>query len=58
VAYLGQFFYPSGLAVFYPHPENIHPGSHFPIWEVAGAALLLMAVSAGVVACRRRFLAC
>ena len=31
VAYLGQFFYPVGLAVFYPHP-----GSSLPIWKVVG----------------------
>ena len=32
VAYLGQFFYPVGLAVFYPHPET-----DLPVWKVVGA---------------------
>ena len=40
VAYLGQFFWPSGLSVFYPYPPAI------PMWQVAGAALILLAISA------------
>ena len=49
VTYLAQFFYPAGLAVFYPHPlASLSPGL------VAGAALVLVAVSAAAVACRRR----
>jgi protein O-mannosyl-transferase len=39
VAYLAQFFWPSGLAVFYPYPQAI------PMWHVAGAALILLAIS-------------
>ena len=49
VAYVGQFFYPVGLAVFYPHP-----GSSQPIWKALGALVLLVGVSAAAVAWRRR----
>jgi tetratricopeptide (TPR) repeat protein len=50
-AYLGQTFWPSGLAAFYPHPSI--GGSPLPAWIVAGSALLLVALSAGAHACRR-----
>jgi len=30
VGYIGQFFYPAGLAVFYPHPESSLPGWRSP----------------------------
>jgi protein O-mannosyl-transferase len=49
VAYLGQFFYPADLAVLYPYPVF-----GLPIWKVAGAILVLMALSGGVVALRRQ----
>ncbi len=49
VDYLGQFFYPLGLAAFYPHPE-----SGLPIWKVAGALLLLVGISAAAWIGRRR----
>ena len=49
VAYVGQLFCPMGLAVFYPHP-----GAHLPLWKVAGAAVLLVSISAAAVSCRRR----
>ena len=39
--YLGQFFWPVGLAAFYPRSENL------PAWQVAGAVLVLAALSAG-----------
>ena len=39
--YLGQFFWPVGLAAFYPRSENL------PAWQVGGAFLVLAAVSAG-----------
>ena len=42
VAYLGQFFYPAGLAVFYPHPED-----DLPTWKVAAALLVLVGISLG-----------
>ena len=40
-AYLGRFFCPARLAVFYPYPEN-----GLPAWEIAGSLLLLTAISA------------
>ncbi len=49
VAYLGQFFYPTGLAVFYPHPSF-----RLPMGAVVAAALVLACISAAAVACRRR----
>ena len=49
VAYLGQFFYPVGLAVFYPHPQNA-----LPIWKIVGSLLLLVGISLAVLACRRK----
>lgn len=39
-AYLGKLFLPRHLAVFYPIPPAI------PAWKVAGAALLLIAITA------------
>ena len=42
--YLGQFFYPAELAVYYPHPVH-----GLPVWQIAGATLLLAMISAGVV---------
>jgi len=40
VLYLKKAVWPSGLALFYPHPENI------PAWQWIGAALLLLTISA------------
>ncbi|MFL6233870.1 MAG: glycosyltransferase family 39 protein [Thermoanaerobaculia bacterium] len=40
VAYLGKLFLPRHLAVFYPIPLEI------PAWKIAGAALLLIALTA------------
>ena len=37
VAYLGQFFVPVGLSIFYSHPE-----AGWPAWQVAAAAALLV----------------
>jgi tetratricopeptide (TPR) repeat protein len=48
VAYLGQFFWPSGLAMFYPYPPS------FPVWQIAGCALILVAIFA--LAIRRPYL--
>jgi protein O-mannosyl-transferase len=50
IAYLCQFFYPVGLAVPYPHPE-----SALSAWKVAGALLILAAISGGAIAWRRRY---
>ena len=48
-AYLGQFFYPAKLAVFYPHPGNL------PFWEVAGASAILALVTVGVILAGRKY---
>ncbi len=51
VRYLGKAFWPSWLAVFYPHSE-------LRAWQVAAALLLLLAVTAFVLYQRRqRYLA-
>jgi len=43
VCYIGKTIWPSGLAVQYPY------SSQFPMWEVAGAALILVGVSVWVI---------
>jgi tetratricopeptide (TPR) repeat protein len=49
VAYLGEFFYPSGLAIFYPYPVS------GVSWVKAACAVLLLAVvTAGVLMKWRR----
>jgi Tfp pilus assembly protein PilF len=50
-AYLGQTFWPSGLAAFYPHPSV--EGSPLAWWMVAGSAVLVGALSAVAFGCRR-----
>ena len=49
VAYLGQLFYPVGLAVLYIHPQDA-----LPIWKIIAAALVLLGISAGAWVLRRR----
>lgn len=49
LAYLGQAVWPAGLAVFYPHPEGA-----LPLGRVAGAAALLLAVTAVLFRWRER----
>ena len=49
VAYLGQYFWPADLAVYYPYPQG---GPSW--WAVAGALLLLLGISAAAVLTRRR----
>jgi tetratricopeptide (TPR) repeat protein len=39
VGYLANTFWPQNLAIFYPYPEGL------PAWQVAGAALLLGAIT-------------
>jgi protein O-mannosyl-transferase len=48
VTYLGQMFWPSGLAVFYPFPTNGGPA-----WEKALAAVLLLSITTGVFVLRK-----
>ncbi len=50
VAYLGQFFCPVSLAVFYPHL-----GLGLAVWKVLSAVVVLACISAGAVACWRRY---
>ncbi|HTV64744.1 MAG TPA: tetratricopeptide repeat protein [Bryocella sp.] len=47
VQYLGKAFWPVKLSPFYPHPDSVN------VWHAAGAALLLIAITVAVVACRR-----
>jgi tetratricopeptide (TPR) repeat protein len=49
VAYLRQTFWPTGLAVFYPHPKD-----NLPEWQVLGAFALLIAISGSVIWAGRR----
>ena len=48
VVYLGQFFWPVGLAPFYPRPESL------PAWQVRTAFLVLAAVSAAALVLWRK----
>lgn len=41
VGYLRRAFLPEGLAVFYPHPRGA-----LPAWQIGGAAVLLVALTA------------
>lgn len=52
VVYLVRTAWPSGLAAFYPHPSLA--GDGIPTWKVAGALLLLLAITAAVVRERSR----
>jgi tetratricopeptide (TPR) repeat protein len=49
ITYLRQMIWPTGLAVFYPHPED-----KLAIWEICLAIVLLGLVSAGAIALRRK----
>jgi tetratricopeptide (TPR) repeat protein len=48
VTYLEQIFWPHDLAVFYPFPDKL------PVWQVWGAALLLIVISAVVIVMIKR----
>jgi tetratricopeptide (TPR) repeat protein len=43
VTYIGEFFWPTKLAMFYPYPD------HIALWRVAGAALIFVAITLGVI---------
>ena len=47
--YIGKMIWPANLAVWYPHPGL------WPLWQAAGAALLLGAVTAIVIMTAKRF---
>jgi protein O-mannosyl-transferase len=49
VRYLGKAFWPSHLALFYPHP-----GSSLAAWQVLAASVVLLAISGLVIVLRRR----
>ncbi|HOC56311.1 MAG TPA: tetratricopeptide repeat protein [Verrucomicrobiota bacterium] len=46
--YFGKMLWPKDLSILYPHP------GHWPMWQVIGSAVLLLAVFAGVVLAARR----
>jgi tetratricopeptide (TPR) repeat protein len=50
VTYFGQMFYPAGLAVYYPL------AGYLPAWETVISLTLLLAMSAGVLYSKRRYL--
>jgi len=49
LTYIGQMFWPTHLAAFYPHPEN-----RLPLWEVMLATLFLIAISVAALVLRRK----
>ncbi len=53
VKYIGKMFWPSGLAILYPHP-----GAELPVWQVIVSAMLLLGITVLVVrlAPRHRYL--
>jgi Tfp pilus assembly protein PilF len=53
IRYLGKMFWPRDLAVIYPHP-GVYNHDPIPAWKVAGAALLLAAITGAVLAAARR----
>jgi hypothetical protein len=53
--YLGKMFWPTNLAVLYPHPALHYPVSeHWPGWEILAGGLLLLAISALCICQLRR----
>ena len=54
VAYLRQYFWPAGLAVFYPHPGLVAPGESERVSALLASALLL-GLGAAAWKLRRRF---
>ena len=48
--YLRQMFWPTGLALFYPHPKG-----SIPLWEAGLALLLIVATTAAVINWRKRY---
>jgi len=49
VSYLRQMLYPAGLVPFYPHPEH-----RLPVWTIGVSLLVLLIITAGVTAGRRK----
>lgn len=48
-AYIEKMIWPSGLVVFYPYPAS------YPVWQVAGSAAALSAVSLAVILPARKY---
>jgi len=48
VTYLEKTFWPHDLSVFYPFSDQL------PVWQVSGAALLIVAISAAVILMAKR----
>jgi protein O-mannosyl-transferase len=48
IRYIGKMLWPRDLSILYPHP------GHWPAWEVAAAAVLLVGICAGVILVARR----
>ncbi|MEE9212838.1 MAG: tetratricopeptide repeat protein, partial [Phycisphaeraceae bacterium] len=56
VRYMGKMIWPSHLSALYPHP-NLPGGTPLTGWQVAGAGVLLLAISVLVIfMARRRYL--
>jgi tetratricopeptide (TPR) repeat protein len=49
VVYIGQMFWPAGLAVFYPHPEN-----RLPVWEISLALTALIGITLAAFVLRKK----
>jgi tetratricopeptide (TPR) repeat protein len=49
VTYIRQMFWPAGLAVFYPHPEN-----RLPLWAISLALIVLVAITATAFRLRKK----
>jgi cytochrome c-type biogenesis protein CcmH/NrfG len=49
VVYIRQMFWPAGLAVFYPHPEN-----RLPVWEISLALIVLIGITGAAFVLRKR----
>jgi tetratricopeptide (TPR) repeat protein len=49
VRYLGKAFWPQWLSIYYPHP-----GDTLAVWQIAGAAALLVAITILVLLARSR----
>jgi tetratricopeptide (TPR) repeat protein len=56
VRYLGKTLWPGELSPFYPHPNMPElGGTPWADWQIFGAAALLLAISAALIATRRRY---
>jgi tetratricopeptide (TPR) repeat protein len=53
VRYMGQVIWPSHLSILYTHP-NLPGGTPWSAWQVAGAGLLLLLISALVLRVHRK----